>query len=114
MSNVLTESSDVECGHQGTVGVTGAPKLTVGGNKALLQTGVAGQSVTACTTPNAPAATPPTKPCQTVVSVLPVSLARKLTIGGQPVVLDTLKGLTDGLPPGTLTAAARQTKLTAV
>jgi hypothetical protein len=114
MSHVLTESSDVECGHLGTVDVTGTSKLTVLGSQALLSSGVAGKSIALCITPNAPTATPPTKACMTVVSVLPVSLATKLTVGGQPVVLDTLKGLTDGLPPGSLVAVALQSKLTAV
>ncbi|HTO61226.1 MAG TPA: hypothetical protein VMM15_08210 [Bradyrhizobium sp.] len=50
----------------------------------------------------------------TVLSVLPTSLAQKLTVGGLPAVLDTLSGLTDGKPPGSLQSSAGQSKLTAV
>jgi hypothetical protein len=56
----------------------------------------------------------PTSPCVTVLSVLPTSLAQKLAVGGLPVVLDTLSGLTDGVPPGSLKPDASQSKLTAV
>jgi hypothetical protein len=115
MSSPLTVSSDVECNHKGTVAITSTTKLTVGGNAVLISTGVVVQTINGCKTPTA--SNPPTKPCMTVMSILPVSQATKLTAGGAPVILDTLAGTTDGIcvpPPAKLIAAAGQNKLTAV
>ncbi|HXQ45349.1 MAG TPA: hypothetical protein VN806_01970 [Caulobacteraceae bacterium] len=111
MGSPLTMSSTVQCGHLGTVQVSSSTKLTIGGVAVLVQAGVAGKSVLLCTTLPTAAGN---KPCQTVSSVLPISLSQKLTAGGNPVVLDSLKGLTDGVPPGTLLAVAGQAKLTTV
>jgi hypothetical protein len=115
MGSPLTVSSTVQCGHLGPVTVSSSAKLTVGGNAVLLQSGVAGQPINsaACLNP-IPPANPSGVKCSAVVSVLPVSLAQKLTVGGQPVVLDSLTGLTNGVPPGSLLAVAGQAKLTAV
>jgi hypothetical protein len=110
MSKALTTASDVECGHQGAVQVSSSAKLTIGGNAVLIASGVVGSSVAHCATP----ASSTTSPCMTVLSVLPTSLAQKLTVGGLPVVLDTLSGLTDGKPPGSLQSSAGQSKLAAV
>jgi hypothetical protein len=110
MGNPLTVSSDVECGHKGLVAVDSSAKLTVGGNAVLLASGVVSKTVSAsCATPS----TSTTHPCTSVLSILPTSLATKLTAGGMPVVLDSLSGLTNGLPPGKLMAIAGQSKLTA-
>lgn len=110
MGSPLTIGSDVECGHKGLVTVQSSAKLTIAGQAVLVASGVMGGPIAACTT----APSPSTKPCTAVVAVLPVSQAIKLTAGGAGVVLDSLLGLTDGLPPGTLFAAAGQSKLTAV
>lgn len=110
MGAVLTLSSTVQCGHAGTVGVSGSALLTVGSSAVLTPDGVATKAVAGCTT----APSSPTKPCTTVLSVLPSSQAIKLTAGGMPVLLDSLAGATDGMPPGTLMAVAGQTKLSAV
>lgn len=109
MGSPLTIASTVQCGHFGTVAVSSSTKLTVSGSAVLIQTGVAGKSVAGCTTQVTPGGN---KPCTTVGSVAPPSLALKLTAGGQPVVLDSLVGLTDGVPPGALLGVAGQTKLT--
>ena len=110
MSKALTTGSDVQCGHKGAVQVSSSAKLTIGGNAVLLTSGVMGSSVANCGTPISST----TAPCSTVLSVLPTSLAQKLTVGGLPVVLDTLSGLTDGKPPGSLLSKPVQSKLTAV
>jgi hypothetical protein len=115
MGSPLTASSDVECNHKGTVGVSSSTKLTVGGNAVLIATGVVGTAISGCLTPIA--TTPPTQPCKTVLAILPVSQATKLTAGGAPVILDTLAGTTDGIcipPPGMLVGVAGQSKLTTV
>jgi len=116
MSRVLTESSTVDCGHGGSVSVQGQSKLTVGGSAVLVQGGVTGKSVSAlCATQDKPDSG--LKKCTTVASVT-AGYATKLTIGGSPVVLDTLAGTTDGMVGGTtpqtlLRATAGQSKLTA-
>jgi hypothetical protein len=109
MGKPLTESSDVKCAHEGTVSITGTPKLTVSGHPVLLRRGVVEKSISDCTPP-----TNNTPPCLTVTTILLESQAQKLTVNGQPVILDTLAGSTDGPPPGTLTATANQSKLKAV
>lgn len=115
MASPLTESSSITCVHSGKVTGTGAPKLTIGGQAVLLADGVMGKTVDGCT--NLPP--PPSKvPCGAVASLLPPSLAQKLTVGGRPVVLDTLQGTTACAPPvpppGPLSATAGQSKLTTI
>jgi hypothetical protein len=51
-----------------------------------------------CTTPPTSA----TKPCTTVVSTFPGSSSLKAKVGGRPVYLATVTGVTDGVPPGSL------------
>jgi hypothetical protein len=120
MRNPLTIASTVTCNHQGVVAVSSAAKLTVNGSAVLVESGVLSKSIVpgTCLTPlHVPPPPPPTSPCTTVVSVLPTSMATKLTAGGMAVLLDSLAGQTDGVcvpPPGTLSAAAGQNKLTAV
>lgn len=116
MANVLTMASNVTCGHGGKVTVVSTVKLTVNGSPLLLKSSIAGKSVAACTTPPAADASGPTaKPCTTVATVS-LGEAMKLTVGGQPVMLDTLKGETDGMvakttPQMLLAAIAGQIKL---
>jgi hypothetical protein len=113
MTSPLTTGSDVECGHKGTVSTSSSVKLTVDGNPVLVADGVVSKTVSGCTTPSS-SGPPPTSPCISVQSILPTCLATKLTAGGAAVVLDTLAGLTDGAPPGTLAAVAGQSKLNVV
>ena len=55
--------------------------------------------ITGCT--QAPSAS--TKPCTLVVSTAPGSSSPRLTVGGRAAYLATLSGMTDGVPPGTVT-----------
>jgi|ERR1043165_6829455 hypothetical protein len=118
MPGVLTTGSNVTCGHSpGKVTTTGSPKLTVSGQPALLKTGIMGKPVGGCSTPPASDASGPTAiPCTSVIAVT-AGDATKLTIGGMPVMLDTLAGQTNGMvgkvtPQQLLSATAVQTKLT--
>lgn len=117
MPFVLTASSTVLCGvltpvptHGGTVTVMPSPKLLVQGSGVLVETSLTGVATGTCT--NVP---PPQtkKPCTGVTAII-TGRSLKLTVGGSPVLLDTLTGTTDGVPPGTLAVTANQTKLTAV
>jgi hypothetical protein len=121
---VLNMASTIRCDvlapslHGGTVAKASTAKLTVNTARVLpnvVQPAIGGPNglgaVTGCT--NAPP--PPSKaPCQRVATILPVGVATKLTVQGVGVLLNTLKGTTVGTPPGTLTATANQTRLTAI
>jgi hypothetical protein len=131
MPSVLTADCVVQCGHGGQVDVMGSPKLRVAataiGSPAgvLLNAGIAGRSlkpVPLCATLPPPATN---VPCTMVASpvpgtppLMPVAFAKKLTVGGEFVVLDTLKGSTNGkvlgAPQLLLTAVPAQTKLTTI
>lgn len=90
---------------QFTVLVGGAPALRVGD--------VMGSPIVGCPVPPTPA----TKPCTTVVSEIPIpAVGASMTAmaGGQPLLLEGLSGVTDGVPPGTIMVDfAGQTTVTA-
>jgi hypothetical protein len=119
MSFVLTKSSSITCGHQGTVALSSSSKLTVGGSaNALLLSDIVGQSVNLCPNPDDPNSG--SVKCRHVAAAQ--GTATKLTVGSVPVAIDTLKGTTDGVnpappPPGAGTISVTspaQAKLTAV
>jgi hypothetical protein len=108
MPNVITEASLIQCPHLGTVKATASQSvLAVDGNKVLVQSDLLSATVTC---PAVPA--PGVKPCTKVASVT-AGAAAKLTAGGQPVLLETAQGLTDGTPPQWRVVSAGQTKLRA-
>lgn len=109
MANVLTIGSDVTCGHKGTVSKTSTAKLKINGRSALLKSSIENRIINGCTTER----TNSTNPCERVLSVEGTSEARKLTVQGRRVLLDSLKGSTDGVPLGLLAVDAKQDKLTA-
>jgi hypothetical protein len=119
MPAVLTMASEVLCGtaiptppqHGGRVSVSSTAKLTVDGQPVLVKDSILGKSVAGCTTPN-----DSSKSLKTCLSVSSITNgeATKLTTGGKQVMLDTCAGATDGNPPGTVPADAKQDKLTAI
>jgi hypothetical protein len=116
MPNVLTASSTVSCGHPpGTVPVVSTAKLRVGTAGVLVKTDIDGKPADGRCGIVPPPQT--NKKCTTVKGVTD-GVATKLTVGGNPVMLDSLKGLTDGVfgtdPPNKLSATADQTKLTSI
>jgi hypothetical protein len=120
MAKVLTRSSSVTCGHgSGAVSTTGQAKLAVSGSGVLVKAGVKGKSVSAsCSTMPASDSSGPTAKKCTQVSDVTAGESTKLFVAGKPVLLETLKGKTDGMvgkvtPQTTLTASAGQNKLTA-
>jgi hypothetical protein len=121
MPAVLTLSSKVLCGlavltpvplHGGTVKIVGATKLTVSRSPVLLESGINGQKVIGCTTVTNTSTG--NKQCSVVTAVDRTSLAKKLRVGGNSVVLASLTGATDGSPGTTLNATANQVKLTTI
>lgn len=94
MGKVLVEASKVTCGHQGSIGMTGAARLVVDGSKVLTTASVVLNSptktpITECTNPaNAGGQ------CTQIVSMTG-GAATRLKVDGEFVVLDSLKGTTD-------------------
>jgi hypothetical protein len=119
--NVLTIDSTITCPHggPGTLTFPGVNnKLKVQGKSVLLTTDLtdpAKTMVSGCIPPPPP---PPSKKCSLVKSITSGE-ASKLKVGGIPVLLDTLIGLTDGLPvppdpTKDMTVTKVQNKLTAI
>jgi hypothetical protein len=105
MAKVLTSGSQVVCGHGGSIKLVTSSKLKISGNPVVT---LVGPAVSGCGTPVTAAGN---KPCATASPV--GGQAVKLKAGGSPVMLDTVSGVTDGVPPGAITATAAQSKLTA-
>ncbi|WP_217913381.1 hypothetical protein [Miltoncostaea marina] len=99
MGPVLTTNARVMCVHGGQV--TLAPRqgaVTAAGAPVLRETDLIGAPIVGC-------AQPPTvssKPCTTVVAVLPGGSAPTVSVGGLPAHVASLSGITDGVPPGTV------------
>ncbi len=125
MPKVLTiePGSIVNCGHDpGKVQTVSTAPLTVNTNAVLLESSIDGKSVDGCST--APAVdgsgTSTAITCKLAgpPPAITAGWATKLTVGGKPVILDTLKGQTNGMvlkvqPQQLLNGEALHDKLTA-
>jgi hypothetical protein len=125
MGIVTVQGAVIKCSHSGQLKLmTGDARLAVAGNGAVTSGMEAGLTfgspdtpvpgmVSPCTaqTPTSP---PKFVPCVTSPA-LPAGLATKLTVGGQPVLLDSASGTTvSGRGPGTWSVgSAGQQKLEA-
>jgi hypothetical protein len=103
MPPIVTTNDTIMCIHGGTVVLT--PKQgddTPSGGAVMRETDLIGAPIVGC-------AQPPTissKPCTTVVSTLPGGSAPTVLVGGLPAHVSTLSGITDGVPPGTISVVA--------
>jgi hypothetical protein len=98
MGPLLTSDAVILCIHGGKVTpIPSQAKVLIGGAPVLVVTDLIGAPIAGCTLPPTPAS----KPCTTVVSVLPGSWSPKVLVGGRPALVATATGLTDGVPPGT-------------
>lgn len=121
MPKVLTTSSNVNCGHAppaapqtpGKVQTESTAKLKVNGDPVLLESSIAGKSISGCGTLATKDSTGmdidmPCKKVSAVPQIVPVQpdpappaitagWSTKLKVGGNPVMLDTLAGMTDGM-----------------
>jgi hypothetical protein len=103
MPPIVTTNDTVICTHGGTVVLT--PKqgtVTAGGGALLRETDLIGAPIVGCTQPPSISS----KPCTTVVSTLPGGSAPAVLVGGLPAHVSTLSGITDGVPPGTISVVA--------
>jgi hypothetical protein len=95
---LLTEDAKLICKHvNGVVGITpGQNWVTVNGRRLLVDNDPEGRPIKGC--PNVGATI---KPC---TATLPVQAGYSdwIRIDGRSICLDTVTGLTDGTPPGTV------------
>lgn len=95
---MLTEDADLRCAHDiGKVGIiAGQGWVRVNARRLLVERDPEGRPIAGC-----PNAGPAIKPC---TATLPVETGYSgfIRIDGRRVCLDTVTGLTDGTPPGTV------------
>ena len=110
MPKVLTKGGQVACAHQGTVQLSaGQSLLKVDGQAVLVEGDLDGKSISGCTTPTSQTS----QPCKTITAVIG-GTATTLKADGKAVLLETVQGTTDGVPPGTWSVkSAGQTLLDA-
>lgn len=102
MPPIVTTAATILCIHGGQVMlVPRQTTVTISGNPVLREGDLSGAPIVGC----ALAPSPGTKPCTTVISTLPGSASTRVTAAGLPVLLATLSGMTDGVPPGTIMVA---------
>jgi hypothetical protein len=96
--HVLTEDARVVCTHEfGIVAIAATQTLvTIDRRKVLVETDPEGRSIGGC-----PVVGPGVKACLTTL-VVKEGYSDLLRIDGKRVCLDTVTGLTDGTPPGTV------------
>ena len=103
MALVITTNATIICAHGGQVTLMPRQQtVTIQGGAVLRETDLMGAPIVGC-------AQPPTvssKPCTTVVTVMPGGSAPTVAVGGMPAHLNTLTGMTDGVPPGTITVVS--------
>jgi hypothetical protein len=94
---LLNADAELQCPHGGRVLIVpGQTQVLAGDAPALRITDVEGAAILGCPVPP----TPTTVPCTLVAAVLPGSWASTVIAVGEPVLLQTLVALTDGVPPG--------------
>jgi hypothetical protein len=108
---VVTTNARIVCAHGGQVTLLPRQQtVTIQGGAILRETDLMGAPIAEC-------AQPPTvssKLCLVVVSVMPGGSAPTVSVAGMPAHLDSLTGMTDGVPPGTVSViSAGQTTVQA-
>ena len=111
MAQVLTAAATLTCSHAAPLVLTPSTKLTMGGTTGVLTL----QSVLNATIPACTGMPPPTGgvKCAKVASVT-AGQATKLSVGSDPVVLESLVTLTNGNPNTVTVVAGPPNKLSTV
>jgi uncharacterized Zn-binding protein involved in type VI secretion len=100
---ILTETAVMCCDHQaGLVAIAASQSLVrINGLRVLVKGDPVGKGIAGC-----PNMGPTIKPCTTTTSVT-AGYSSFVKIDGRTVCLDTIEGLTDGTPPGTVKYSVR-------
>jgi hypothetical protein len=95
---ILTEDAKLVCGHElgKVVNRPTQTLVTIRGRRVLVESDPVGRPIQSC--PNVGATI---KPCQTTLLVQ-TGYSDFMRIDGHRVCLDTIVGITDGTPPGTI------------
>jgi len=95
---LMTVDALVVCTHEvGIVGIIASQSLvTIGGRRVLVETDPQGRPIAGC-----PNVGPGIKPCTSTL-VVNQGHSSLLRVDGRRVCLETVTGLTDGTPPGTV------------
>jgi hypothetical protein len=101
---LLTQDAHLVCKHEnGAVQIVASQKLvTINRRKILVASDPEGRTINGC-----PMYGPTIKPCTTTLAVQQ-GYSTLLRIQSHRVCLDTVSGLTDGTPPGTVLYEVRQ------
>ncbi len=92
---VLTDQAFLACAHRTTSKVKNTPSqswVTIGGKSVLVEPDPVPWTINGC-----PNIVPGQKPCTSTIKNV-TGYSSFITINGHPICLDTVKGLTDGLP----------------
>jgi hypothetical protein len=101
---ILTEDAVLMCGHAGVVKTTTSQSfVTVAGRLVLVEDDPEGRRIVGCPNLNPAAGL---RPCVTTLKVR-AGYSQLVRIGGAPVCLATVRGETDGTPPGTVEYTVR-------
>jgi len=100
---LVVENALLTCAHRlGVVGIIPAQRfVTIGGRAVLAAPDPVAKPIVGC-----PNVGPTIKPCLLTLAVK-TGYSDFVSIGGRKVCLDTVKGLTDGTPPGTVDYTVR-------
>lgn len=100
---LLTEDADLRCAHDlGKVAITATQNwVRINGRRVLVQNNPEGRTISGC-----PNYGPTIKPCTTTLAVQ-TGYSTFIYVEGRPVCLDSVTGLTDGTPPGTVQYGVR-------
>jgi hypothetical protein len=101
---VLTSNAVIQCIHGGTVTITPRTgRMTIDGGAVLCDGDLVGATIVGCTL----APTTNTKPCTSIVATMPGSSTPKLVVSTRPAyIASMLQGVTDSVPPGTLSVVS--------
>lgn len=96
--DILTEDADLRCAHElGKVAVVATQNwVRISGRRVLLRNDPEGRAIAGC-----PNYGPTIKPCTATLAVQQ-GYSSFLKIDGRAACLDTVIGLTDGTPPGSV------------
>src|SRR5688500_2159654 len=99
MAPIVTASAMIMCSHGGTVTLRpGQTQVLIQGGPVLCEPDLIGAPIVGCMQPP----TLSTKPCTSVVATNPGSSSPVVIVAGRPAYVASLSGITDGVPPGTI------------